>query len=900
MGRSESNHTLSSYTWSNWEPAAGLARVDLAAYHTKKTAELQPKVRRRNEGEKQMVKLRLAIPSSTSSRRHAEETESAQFRDETSESSDESEDGSDTDNSEYDTTATKKSSLQVPDSDEEIDNGLVHNSLAAGLSDAGSLPPLSLFVPGDYHLGQTSRLKTKAFVGRGATVMRPVNGNIFTKRLNPVVADEQSQEGEEFSQPRLSFAGTSSKRRATFIPDLAKRPKPPIQHVNVRLLPNAKANADDEDEGTYQDLHRRGDPTHSYSILKNAEPFQLSRPDPINNMLEARQTIVANAEYEPHIRSTDVFMVDATRYYSSSPREVEEMVLPTNFPPRSPTLSSHLDDSSDPALGVFVGHTEDLDSDDDEDMQDQVPVVESQTREEPSEAQDIPWALQSLQFDKKDRVFAWLLKNISASTLHFSEGQSEKEKAEISQLRFGLQQIIKYKDINAKLEEEKLPRSEIAFVHAGSLEILIRRTSQIRREINPVFMVYGMDSTGRKWKPEEIFPFGGIVTLTVDAIASNLEGVVQKMRRISDRPLWEAFTLPPVVGLAMKKRFGKDLESVKNDLVFEAFIELIEEGTISLVEDPAAHWNERKADFGFCSHEEIIAECAQAASGRKISLEAHIEESNEDVVHSMQEMFTRHEIITRYRRFAVLTGEEEKMSSSLGVAKLRCTLNLPPMDAVDNFILDPAFHDYLAILKGARNGFVYGVKVRFPHALVMSILVILQVYPGSELELITPFVMSRLKVIYRATKQHAFNLAKFVSLYKALLLLQKRVNGGKERSADTFIAGLLGGYLVFGERTAVNEQIVLYVMARVVASFLPRTGSYSASPQSPRASATVKPIPPHPKYFAVLAAVAWGAVMWLFKERGETIQPGMFNSMTYLYRDSESWKNLKTLLWHNA
>lgn len=35
---------------------------------------------------------------------------------------------------------------------------------------------------------------------------------------------------------------------------------------------------------------------------------------------------------------------------------------------------------------------------------------------------------------------------------------------------------------------------------------------------------------------------------------------------------------------------------------------------------------------------------------------------------------------------------------------------------------DPAFHDYLAILKGARNGLVYGVKVRFPHALIMAIL----------------------------------------------------------------------------------------------------------------------------------------------------------------------------------
>jgi len=53
------------------------------------------------------------------------------------------------------------------------------------------------------------------------------------------------------------------------------------------------------------------------------------------------------------------------------------------------------------------------------------------------------------------------------------------------------------------------------------------------------------------------------------------------------------------------------------------------------------------------------------------------------------------------------------------------------------------------------------------------------------------------------------NLAKFVSLYKTFLLIQKKANGGKERNADTFIAGLLGGYLVFGDRTAVNEQVRL-------------------------------------------------------------------------------------------
>ena len=38
--------------------------------------------------------------------------------------------------------------------------------------------------------------------------------------------------------------------------------------------------------------------------------------------------------------------------------------------------------------------------------------------------------------------------------------------------------------------------------------------------------------------------------------------------------------------------------------------------------------------------------------------------------------------------------------------------------SIEQVILDPKYRDVLAIVKGARNGAVYGAKVRFPHALV--------------------------------------------------------------------------------------------------------------------------------------------------------------------------------------
>ena len=41
---------------------------------------------------------------------------------------------------------------------------------------------------------------------------------------------------------------------------------------------------------------------------------------------------------------------------------------------------------------------------------------------------------------------------------------------------------------------------------------------------------------------------------------------------------------------------------------------------------------------------------------------------------------------------------------------------------INAILLNPTYHDPLAIVKAARNGIVYGTKIRFPHALVMVLL----------------------------------------------------------------------------------------------------------------------------------------------------------------------------------
>ncbi|KAJ3257188.1 Peroxisomal membrane protein 4 [Boothiomyces macroporosus] len=192
---------------------------------------------------------------------------------------------------------------------------------------------------------------------------------------------------------------------------------------------------------------------------------------------------------------------------------------------------------------------------------------------------------------------------------------------------------------------------------------------------------------------------------------------------------------------------------------------------------------------------------------------------------------------------------------------------------IEEIIKAGNYNDILAIIKGFRNGAVYGAKIRFPHALVMTFL-----FRRSD-----PKTMA--KQILQLTYQHSKNLAFFVTIYKSLLLIQRKIKG-KEHNPDSFIAGLIGGYIIFGSDNAVNQQIVLYLFSRI------STGLARL--------AHMKGLVPAPDYsFSAFAAVTWGVVMWLFRHNRDSLQGGLQASMQYLYNDSDKFTDLRTLLWHN-
>ncbi|KAJ2160091.1 hypothetical protein GGF46_002550 [Coemansia sp. RSA 552] len=194
---------------------------------------------------------------------------------------------------------------------------------------------------------------------------------------------------------------------------------------------------------------------------------------------------------------------------------------------------------------------------------------------------------------------------------------------------------------------------------------------------------------------------------------------------------------------------------------------------------------------------------------------------------------------------------------------------------MDGFLHDPRFYDALSLVKGFRNGLVYGAKIRFPHALVMTLL-----FRSGSLQ-------SKLAGVLKATREHARGLAFYVLIYKVLMLLQRSLTpNGKNRDLHAFIAGAAGGYYMFGKNTSVNHQIVLYAFSRTfmgLVNFIAKEGLVKGPSNS----------------FALFAALSWGGAMILFHRDKSVLQRSLQTSMTYLYEDSNRWTSLKTLLWHN-
>jgi hypothetical protein len=157
-----------------------------------------------------------------------------------------------------------------------------------------------------------------------------------------------------------------------------------------------------------------------------------------------------------------------------------------------------------------------------------------------------------------------------------------------------------------------------------------------------------------------------------------------------------------------------------------------------------------------------------------------------------------------------------------------------------------------------------------------------------------------------------------------MIFLRHTSPTGKERHYDAFLAGLLGGYVVFGRdiHNSVSQQIVIYVFARVclaLAKLAVQPKGFGTIEGSGgglglitndrlRRELTKNAWP-------AFASISWAMVMYVFRWHPETVQPSLRSSMQYMwvclglwhgvkltlarYVQSDHWDSLRNFVWHN-
>lgn len=211
-----------------------------------------------------------------------------------------------------------------------------------------------------------------------------------------------------------------------------------------------------------------------------------------------------------------------------------------------------------------------------------------------------------------------------------------------------------------------------------------------------------------------------------------------------------------------------------------------------------------------------------------------------------------------------------------------------------------------AILSGMLGGARYGLKIRIPHALVMSFIF------RRDLS-----SREKLRFVYKLAIEHASTLATFAALYKTILATLKYISrhanqtqeregifryigrvivslvvdgpynvggagqrlvarppGHPERSYHALVAGAVGGYFVFGRYSSVTYQMVLYLTSRVLVAAAKRVQTRYAALSGISFEQS----------YPLFSAVVWGLVMLMFEDTPELLTPSLRRSMDEIYR----------------
>ena len=208
--------------------------------------------------------------------------------------------------------------------------------------------------------------------------------------------------------------------------------------------------------------------------------------------------------------------------------------------------------------------------------------------------------------------------------------------------------------------------------------------------------------------------------------------------------------------------------------------------------------------------------------------------------------------------------DSKVVDQSEEMAGVECTQTNPDPEEPPVPVLCNHNSCIISSLKGARNGFYYGSRLRFAHSFVMGVL-----FGKGTLE-------DRLQWALKMAYSHGKLLATFVFAYKASQCILTHI---LRRSSPiiSFFAGLIGSRLIIRpenrEFTSINRQLAYYLVSRILEGIVAKLQKLRIIPQF--------------EGFTLTYLLVWGLVMYLFELDKSILNKSLVASMDFLYKESD-------------
>jgi hypothetical protein len=161
---------------------------------------------------------------------------------------------------------------------------------------------------------------------------------------------------------------------------------------------------------------------------------------------------------------------------------------------------------------------------------------------------------------------------------------------------------------------------------------------------------------------------GGVLTFTANCLLANPHQLLKKVKEVAVHPLWCAYIIPSVLGLAMKLFYGPKNpldEYDKGNFVFEPFLEAAEQD-LALIRTPSREdadgWISEQVESLLRDRRDILEFCLSQieVNSRYSTISGASHRVLEDeIFEDLSRLHIQPSIMADYRRFVVLVDVKD-------------------------------------------------------------------------------------------------------------------------------------------------------------------------------------------------------------------------------------------------